>query len=136
MLFPQLVGAVHVPFVNTYGSIVAYVIGLILRITGGESLIGLPAVIKYPFYDYKSDHQNFPFRTMAMIISFLLLLSVSYLTNYLFDNGILSEKYDFLHTLERREKKKGVSQPTEMPMQKKFTKKVYTYDNSGMNRDN
>ena len=38
--FMQLVAALHIPFVNTYGSIVAYAVGLFFRITGGETLIG------------------------------------------------------------------------------------------------
>lgn len=101
ILFPQLVGAVHIPFVNTYGSICAYIIGLFLRITGGEELIGLPALIKYPFY--KNGVQYFPFRLLSMIISFLTLLLVSYLTNYLLDNDIVSRDWDLLNTIERRD---------------------------------
>merc|ERR1719289_297253 len=72
ILFPQLVGAVHIPFVNTYGSIAAYIVGLFFRITGGEKLIGLPAAIKYPLF--KDGDQYFPFRTMAMLFSFMTLL--------------------------------------------------------------
>lgn len=103
ILFPQLVGAVHIPFVNTYGSVAAYVVGLFFRITGGEHLIGLPAAIKYPLY--KDGEQYFPFRTLAMLISFGTLLSVSYLTNYLFDSGKLSEDYDYFGVIKRREKR-------------------------------
>lgn len=102
ILFPQLVGAVHIPFVNTYGSIVAYIVGLFLRVTGGEELIGFPALFKYP--GYKDNSQNFPFRTMSMLISFIFLLSVSWLTNKLFDDDILDESYDFLGVIERRQK--------------------------------
>ena len=39
ILFPQLVAAIYLPFVNVYGSIVGYVIGLILRLIGGERVI-------------------------------------------------------------------------------------------------
>lgn len=30
--------------------------------SGGEPLLNLPAVIKYPFYDEETDLQRFPFR--------------------------------------------------------------------------
>lgn len=103
ILFPQLVGAVHIPFVNTYGSIAAYIVGLFFRITGGEELIGLPAVIEYPLY--KNGTQYFPFRTMTMLISFCTLLAVSYFTNWLFDTGRVSRKWDYLNVIERRERR-------------------------------
>jgi len=103
ILFPQLVGAVHIPFVNTYGSIAAYIVGLFFRITGGEKLIGLPAAIQYPLF--KDGDQYFPFRTMAMLFSFMTLLGVSYFTNYLFDSGKLARSSDILGVLERRERR-------------------------------
>lgn len=102
ILFPQLLGAVHISFVNTYGSVAAYIVGLFFRITGGEELIGLPALIKYPLY--ADNHQNFPFRTLAMLLSLGTLLGVSYLTNYLFDNGYVSEDMDYFKVIERQQK--------------------------------
>ena len=88
ILFPQLVAALYIPFVNTYGSIAAYLIGLLFRVTGGETLIGLPAAIHYPWY--KNGEQYFPFRTMSMLISFATLIGVSAMTNRLFETGTLS----------------------------------------------
>lgn len=126
ILFPQLVGAVHISFVNTYGSVAAYTIGLFLRLTGGEELIGFPALFKYP--GYKNDSQNFPFRTLAMVCSFIVLLLVSYLTNYLFDSGTLDEEYDFLGIIERRKqfeekvnKREAQKQKEEIQMSEKYT---------------
>lgn len=124
ILFPQLVGAVHISFVNTYGSIVAFVVGLFLRFTGGEELIGFPAAFKYPYYDYSgSGSQNFPFRTLAMLVSFTMLVSVSWFTNYLFDNEILDEKYDVLGVIKRRgtlAEKQASKQDDSMPLQDKY----------------
>ena len=106
ILFPQLVGAVHIEDVNTYGSVVAYIVGLFLRITGGEELIGFPAAFKYPFYDETYNNgrgsQNFPFRTMAMLISFACLVGFSKLAYYLFENDIVDESRDFLGVMRRR----------------------------------
>ncbi|XP_018016717.1 high-affinity choline transporter 1-like, partial [Hyalella azteca] len=81
MLFPQLTLAVHCPnHVNRPGSIVAFVVGFLLRILGGEPVLQLPAVIKYPWYDYENETQNFPFRTLSMLVTMIALLLVSRFT--------------------------------------------------------
>ena len=128
ILFPQLVGAVHIADVNTYGSVVAYIMGLFLRITGGEELIGFPAAFKYPFYDETYNNgkgsQNFPFRTLAMLISFFCLVSVSKLTYYLFDNDIVDESRDFFGVVRRRarnaDKKNRRNKDDALPLQDKY----------------
>jgi len=94
MLFPHLLGAVHFEFCNLYGSIVAYPLGLILRLGGGEGLIGLEPFIKYPYYD-ETDGQLFPFRILCMLVTLVTLLLISYVTNELFEREILSTDYDF-----------------------------------------
>lgn len=130
ILFPQLVGAIYIPSVNTYGSIAAYLVGLFLRITGGEELINFPPLIKYP--GYKNDHQNFPFRTMSMICSFITLVVVSKIFNHLFDSGTLDESYDCLHVIARRkalaeklwrqDKDTGIVPADDIPMKEKYAK--------------
>ena len=105
ILFPQLLGAVHIPFVNTYGSVAAYILGLFFRLSGGEKLVGLPPMIKYP--GYKDGKQYFPFRTMSMLISLVTLLSVSYLFKWLLESGRMPEKYDYLKVLQRKEKQRA-----------------------------
>lgn len=97
ILFPQLVCTVYFPrYCNTYGSLAAYIVGLLMRGLGGEDIIGLPAIIRYPFYS-KDDGQLFPFRTLSMIVSFATLLSVSKLFEWLFEAGRLDAKFDFFH---------------------------------------
>uniref|UniRef100_T1L261 High-affinity choline transporter 1 n=1 Tax=Tetranychus urticae TaxID=32264 RepID=T1L261_TETUR len=97
VLFPQLVCVVYFKrHCNTYGSLAAYVLGFLLRALGGEKTIGIPPLIKYPFYS-ESDGQLFPFRTFAMLTSFGTLLGVSTLTKHLFEKNILPAKYDFFH---------------------------------------
>ena len=86
VLFPQLICAIYVPFVNTGGSLAAFVVGIILRLGGGEALIGLSPFIKYPLYDYKLGKQLFPFRTLAMVVSLITLIVVSYVCRRLFPN--------------------------------------------------
>ena len=96
VLFPQLVCVIYVPHVNAYGSLVGFIVGCILRILGGEPLIGLPPVIKYPYYS-DVHGQMFPFRTLVMVCAFIIVTGLSFLTRYLFTNDILPEKMDVLH---------------------------------------
>lgn len=82
ILFPQLLMVVHFKkYCNTYGSLAAYIVALLIRISGGEPIMGLPALIHFPGYDPEGEgRQLFPFRTMAMIISLFTLVSVSWIT--------------------------------------------------------
>jgi high affinity choline transporter 7 len=72
LLFPQLLFALFDPRANRTGSIVAFVVSLVLRIGGGEPLLGLPVLIAY------GDHV--PFRTVAAAAGLVLLPLVSRLT--------------------------------------------------------
>ena len=68
----------------------AYVIGLVLRLGGGEETFNLKPFIYYP------GEANFPYKTFAMIISLITLLFVSFLARFMFEKGVLSPKYDIL----------------------------------------
>lgn len=94
ILFPQLVSVVYLDDTNTYGSLAGYIIGLLFRILGGEPLIHLPAIIKYPWYDTDNDIQLFPFRTFSMLLCFFTILFFSYVTKIIFENGYLPKHYD------------------------------------------
>lgn len=94
VLFPQLVSVVYLKNTNTYGSMAAYWVGIFLRLSGGESLFGLPPLIKFPLYDEVNQSQRFPFRTLSMLVSFSLIISVSHLTKVIFENGYLSKEWD------------------------------------------
>ena len=76
MLFPQLLLTVYWPnCMNTYGSLVGYIVGAILRFGGGEATFGIPQFIPYPAW--------FPFRTVAVIIGIILMLCVSLLFRHM-----------------------------------------------------
>lgn len=95
ILFPQLLMVVHFkPYCNTYGSLSAYIIAFLVRISGGEPLMGLPALIHYPGYEPETQTQLFPFRTMAMLMSLITLVGVSYGTQVAFITGKLAPGYD------------------------------------------
>lgn len=65
---------------NTYGSLSAYIIAFVIRLSGGEPILGLPAAIHFPGYDEENQEQLFPFRTMAMLLSLFTLAGVSWLS--------------------------------------------------------
>ncbi len=96
MLFPQLFCVVYFSGCNTYGSLAGYIVGFLLRILGGEAVLKIPPVIKYPMY-HDEHGQLFPFRTFAMCISFITILAVSYPLRYAFLNGIIPKEFDFFH---------------------------------------
>ena len=70
--------------------------GLFFRLGGGEQLIKLKPIIVFPMYQEDQLKQLFPYRTLAMVLSWITLVAVSYITKVLFERGILSKKYDFL----------------------------------------
>ena len=43
----------------------------------GEGILHLKPLIKYPMYDYETETQNFPFKTVIMLIVLLVHISVS-----------------------------------------------------------
>nr|XP_023024357.1 high-affinity choline transporter 1 [Leptinotarsa decemlineata] len=98
ILFPQLLMVVHFKeYCNTYGSLAAYIIAFLVRVSGGEELMHLPPLIKYPGYDEEGKRQLFPFRTMAMMMSLITLVGVSWWTKWVFETGRLAPGYDFFH---------------------------------------
>ena len=121
ILFPQLCCVIYLPGANTYGSFMGYILGLILRVGGGEKNIGLKPFIKYPYYN-ETDGQLFPFRTLAMIVSFTTIVIVSYSLKYLFEKEMIPLKYDFLHCFKKYALEKsatGKHNKTDFPMVKK-----------------
>lgn len=104
ILFPQFCCVIYLQGTNTYGSFMGYIMGLVFRVGGGESTIGMPAFIKYPYYDEETGQQLFPFKTLSMIVSFLTIIIVSYSLRFLFKKKILPVKLDFLHCFREYQK--------------------------------
>ncbi|KAI3381397.1 hypothetical protein SNEBB_005192 [Seison nebaliae] len=99
ILFPQLLLVVHWQKANTYGSLASYVLGLTFRLLVGEPVVRLPASIRFPGYDVLKMTQAWPYKSMSMIFSLSILISVSLLTDYLFINRKINSKYDIFHCL-------------------------------------
>ena len=69
LLFPQLIFTLYDPKANRTGSMVAFVVSFVLRVGGGEPLLGVPALMHYP--------DTLPFRTVAAAAGLILLPLVS-----------------------------------------------------------
>jgi high affinity choline transporter 7 len=93
LLFPQLVYALFDPAANRTGSIAAFVVALVLRLGGGEPILGIPEFIPYAeifaavlpgtsgqWFDPARDATLFPVRTFAAAVGLILLPLVSRLT--------------------------------------------------------
>lgn len=72
LLFPQLTVALFDSKANRTGSVIAFLVSLLLRLGAGEPLLSIPAWIPYP--------ADFPFRTVAAATGLALLIVVSRLT--------------------------------------------------------
>ncbi|XP_043211527.1 high-affinity choline transporter 1-like isoform X1 [Amphibalanus amphitrite] len=95
ILFPQLCMVVHFKHhCNTYGSLAGYIVGLMVRLSGGEDVMKIPPLILYPGYNYETKEQMFPFRTLAMVMCGITVIVVSRFTKYLFESHILAPKWD------------------------------------------
>ncbi|MCA0986562.1 sodium:solute symporter family protein [Guptibacillus algicola] len=78
ILFPQLTTALFFKDANKYGSIAGLIVSFILRIGGGEPIIGLPVFLPYPMIE--NGVVLFPFRTLAMVAGLVTIMVVSKLT--------------------------------------------------------
>ncbi|HEX3646220.1 MAG TPA: sodium:solute symporter family protein [Vicinamibacterales bacterium] len=69
LLFPQLIFALFDHKANRTGSMVAFGVSFLLRVAGGEPLLGVPALVAYP--------EAMPFRIVAAGAGLILLPIVS-----------------------------------------------------------
>ncbi|XP_003218811.1 high affinity choline transporter 1 isoform X1 [Anolis carolinensis] len=114
VIFPQLLCVLFIKGTNTYGAIMGYLLGLLLRITGGEPYLHLKPLIFYPGWYKDEDRyiQRFPFKTVAMLTSFFTNIGVSYLAKYLFESGTLPPKLDFLDAVVAKYSKENMDKTT------------------------
>ncbi|KAK7490861.1 hypothetical protein BaRGS_00017917 [Batillaria attramentaria] len=101
ILFPQFTLVLWFTQSNAYGCLAGYSVAFLLRVLGGEPLIGLPALLRFPLYD-EAAGQLFPFRTFSMLCNCAVTISVSLLTNAMFFRGWVPAKYDKLNCLRQR----------------------------------
>ncbi|XP_001601020.3 high-affinity choline transporter 1 [Nasonia vitripennis] len=98
VLFPQLLSVIHWPsLVDSYGCLAGYVVAIVVRISGGEKSLGIPVLVEYPFYDYRTHTQKFPFRSAAMLSAIFAQLIVSFFTRNLLGDGYFPRCCDVLN---------------------------------------
>ena len=96
-ILPQLTSAVYLPKTNAYGSVAAFWFGFTLRILSGAPLIGLPTVLYWPYAE--GETQLFPFRTVIVLLSMTVFVSVSFISKYAVENIDIFNKID-RHTFQ------------------------------------
>ncbi|XP_066555350.1 high-affinity choline transporter 1-like [Amia ocellicauda] len=96
VIFAQLVCVLYFPSSNAYGALAGFVMGSTLRFLGGDHILKITPIIHFPYCRLIDGVyvQYFPFRTLAVLVSFITILSVSCLASLLFNRGLLSEKWD------------------------------------------
>lgn len=52
-----------------------------------------PASVGYPGYDAETNTQYFPYKTLSMVCGLMVMLAVSYLTDWLMVNGRMDVKW-------------------------------------------
>ncbi|XP_037515887.2 high-affinity choline transporter 1 [Rhipicephalus sanguineus] len=94
LLFPQFIVLFFMPSkINAYGAVAGFAIGLITRALCGEPQIGIPVMLRLPLYDEQRG-QQFPFRTLCMLLSLACVLGGSAFAAYLFRSGRLEAQQD------------------------------------------
>lgn len=96
VLFPQLLCVVYFHRTNTYGALAGFLVGFALRLTCGEPIIGLPALIELPWYDEVSQTQYFPFKTATMLLSLTTIIVTSLVVRCICSRVVPEEDLDYI----------------------------------------
>ncbi|KAH6933301.1 hypothetical protein HPB50_014014 [Hyalomma asiaticum] len=93
LLFPQLVCVFYLKNTNTYGSVIAFVLGAFSRWLCSDPSLSLLKSIQLPLYDQERE-LLFPFRLACMVIGFFALIAGSVVAAMAFEKRWLPPHYD------------------------------------------
>ncbi|CAL8374148.1 unnamed protein product [Arctogadus glacialis] len=111
VVLPQLICVLFCRHANIYGAITGYVVTLMLRLMGGEPVLGLPCVIYYPGWREVDGviKQYFPFKTLAFLTSLVCITVVSWLARLVFTQRLLPLSWDVLRVFREKEQAEGAA---------------------------
>jgi hypothetical protein len=100
---------------------------------GGETPLGVPAVIKFPFYDAVTDTQKFPFKTLCMLCALCAHYLASTGARVLFEHGYLeADRWDVLNAFPHLSSNKAEIQLTEGNSEMSLSDKYTNTDKLGI----
>jgi len=102
IVFPQLTLVLYWEMANTYGSVMSFIIGLILRLLCGEKSLGIAAAISFgTIHGDDGKTGPMPFRLFVTIIGTIVHIIFSYGSYMVFSKGWVSLDYDFFKCFKR-----------------------------------
>ncbi|XP_040571021.1 high-affinity choline transporter 1 [Lepeophtheirus salmonis] len=107
LVFPQLLLVFYMEnYVNTYGCVTSFALGLLLRILYGFKELGMIGVINFgvkTLADGKTTFELTPYKTILMLITLSIHIFVSLAAHILFTKKILDLNSDFLKCFHQTE---------------------------------
>ncbi|XP_035533756.1 high-affinity choline transporter 1-like [Morone saxatilis] len=96
IMLPQLICILFIQVSNGYGAVIGYIVAFVMRVLCGEPVFHLPVILHFPGCTLEDGVyiQRWPFKTICMLSALVSILMFSYVSSFLFNKGILPERWD------------------------------------------